>query len=175
MFNEKELISDIKGNIVLKDLPEGDFSLVFRSLENLGVLQNTKSNEQEISMQEDYTFFMPYGEGYKVNGQVNLSRDINSNRGTISTRGIKVEAVSTSGEVYSTLTENNGYFSISVPSAGYYKVSMKNIFGDDFYIKNNKVIVQFDGFKVFRVEFDVVEKNREVKIKGNSKFNFGTQ
>lgn len=175
LFNEKELISDIKGNIVLKDLPEGDFFLVFRSLENLGVLQNTKSNEQEISMQEDYTFFMPYGEGYKVNGQVNLSRDINSNRGTISTRGIKVEAVSTSGEVYSTLTENNGYFSISVPSAGYYKVSMKNIFGDDFYIKNNKVIVQFDGFKVFRVEFDVVEKNREVKIKGNSKFNFGTQ
>jgi hypothetical protein len=126
-------------------------------------------------MQEDYTFFMPYGEGYKVNGQVNISRDVNSNRGTITKRGIRIEAVSTSGEVFSTLTENNGYFSISVPSAGYYKVSMKNIFGNDFIIKNNKMIVQFDGFKVFRVEFDVVEKNREVMVKGNSKFNFGGQ
>ena len=175
LFSEKELISDLKGNIVLNDLPEGDFSLVFRSLENLGVLHNTNSNEQEISLQEDYTLFVPYGEGYKVTGQVNISRDINSNRGSVKPSRIRVEAVSTSGGIYSTLTDNNGYFSISVPSAGYYKVSMKNIFGNDFYVKNNKTIVQFDGFKVFRVEFDVVEKSREVIIKGDSKFNFGKQ
>ena len=175
LFNEKELISDTKGNIVLKDLPEGDFFLAFRSLENLGVLSNTNSNEQEISLQEDYTLFVPYGEGYKVTGQVNISRDVNSNRGSIKPSRIRVEAVSTSGEIYSTLTDNNGSFSISVPSAGYYKVSIKNIFGNDFYVKNNKTIVQFDGFKLFRVEFDVVEKSREVIIKGDSKFNFGKQ
>jgi hypothetical protein len=37
------------------------------------------------------------------------------------------------------------------------------------------MIVQFDGFKLFRVDFDVVEKSREVIINGGSKFNFGKQ
>jgi len=172
-FYERELISDIEGNIVLKDLPEGDFLLSFRSLENLGVLYNTKGIEQEVSMQEDYTLFVPYGEGYKVTGQIKISRDINSSLGTIKPTGVRVEAVSTSGEIFSTLTDANGSFSISVPSAGYYKVSINNIFGDNFFIKNNKTLIQFDGFKLFRVDFDVVEKTREVIIKGKSKFNFG--
>ena len=172
-FYERELISDIEGNIVLKDLPEGEFLLSFMPLENLGVLYNTKGVEQEVSMQEDYTLFVPYGEGYKVTGQVKISRDINSSLGTIKPTGVRVEAVSTSGEIFSTLTDANGYFSISVPSAGYYKVSINNIFGDNFFIKNNKTLIQFDGFKLFRVDFDVVEKTREVIIKGNSKFNFG--
>ncbi|MBU78873.1 MAG: hypothetical protein CMD29_01950 [Flavobacteriales bacterium] len=172
-FYERELISDIEGNIVLMDLPEGDFLLSFRPLENLGVLYNTKGSEQEISMQEDYTLFVPYGEGYKVTGQVKISRDVNSSLGTVKPSGVRVEAVSTSGEIFSTLTGVNGSFSISVPSAGYYKVSINNIFGDNFFIKNNKTLIQFDGFKLFRLDFDVVEKNREVIIKGNSKFNFG--
>ena len=175
LFSEMELISDQEGNIVLKDLPEGDFFLVFRSLVNLGVLHNTKGNEQEISMQEDYTLFIPYGEGYKVIGQVIISRDINSSLGAVKPSRIRVDAVSSTGEIYSTLTDDNGSFSISVPLAGYYKVSLNNVFGDNFHIKNNKMIVQFDGFKVFRVDFDVVEKSRDVIIKGSSKFNFGSQ
>tara|TARA_Y100000385_G_C13101916_1_gene645068 strand:+ start:818 stop:3931 length:3114 start_codon:yes stop_codon:yes gene_type:complete len=174
-FSDKELISDIQGNIVLNDLPEGDFFLSFRSLENLGVLYNINGNEEEISLEENYTLFVPYGEGYKVRGRIKVSRDVNSNRGTVNPGNIRVEALSTSGEVFSALTDANGYYSVSVPHKGYFRVSMSNIFGDDFYIKNNKTLIQFDGFKLFKVDFDVVEKSRDVKINGNAKFNFGSQ
>ena len=174
-FSEKELISDFEGNIVLNDLPEGNFFLSFRSLENLGVLYNIKGNDEEISLEEDHTLFVPYGEGYKVTGQIKISRDVNSSRGTIKPSNIRVQALSNSGEVFSTLADANGRYSISVPYSGYYRVSMKNIFGDDFYIKNNKTLIQFDGFKLFKVDFDVVEKSRSLKINGTSKFNFGNQ
>lgn len=174
-FSEKELISDLEGNIVLNDLPEGDFFLNFRSLDNLGVLYNIKGNDEEVSLEEDHTLFVPYGEGYKVTGQVKISRDVNSNRGTVDPSNIRVEVLSNSGEVFTTLTDANGHYSISVPYKGYFRVSMSNVFGDDFTIKNNKTLIQFDGFKLFRVDFDVVEKSRDVKINGNAKFNFGNQ
>ena len=174
-FSEKELISDLEGNIVLNDLPEGDFFLNFRSLDNLGVLYNIKGNDEEVSLEEDHTLFVPYGEGYKVTGQVKISRDINSNRGTVDPSNIRVEVLSNSGEVFTTLTDANGHYSISVPYKGYFRVSMSNVFGDDFSIKNNKTLIQFDGFRLFRVDFDVVEKSRDVKINGNAKFNFGNQ
>lgn len=175
LFYEKELISDPQGLISLNDLPEGDFFLDFRSIENLGVLYNTNGNEQEISMQEDYTLFVPYGEGYKVTGKVQISRDVNSDRGTVKPNSIRVEAISTSGERYTTLTDENGSYSISVPHPGYYKVSVNNVFGNDFYIKNNKMVIQFDGFKLFKLDFEVIEKTRDINIKGNSQFNFGNK
>lgn len=175
LFYEKELISNSKGEISLNDLPEGDFFLNFRSIANLGILYNTNGNEQELSLQSDYTLFVPYGEGYKVSGQVQITRDVNTDKGTVKPSSIRVEAISVTGEVFTALTDENGSYSISVPHPGYYKVSLNNVFGNDFYIKNNKMVIQFDGFKLFKLDFEVVEKNRKVNIKGNSQFNFGNK
>ena len=175
LFYEKELISNSKGEISLNDLPEGDFFLNFRSIANLGILYNTNGNEQELSLQSDYTLFVPYGEGYKVSGQVQITRDVNTDKGTVKPSSIRVEAISVTGEVFTALTDENGSYSISVPHPGYYKVSLNNVFGNDFYIKNNKMVIQFDGFKLFKLDFEVVEKNRKVNIKGNSQFKFGNK
>lgn len=37
------------------------------------------------------------------------------------------------------------------------------------------MVIQFDGFKLFKLDFDVIEKSRDVNIKGNSQFNFGNK
>ena len=62
-------------------MPEGDYILNFSSIENLGVLYNTNGNQQKLTMYDDKTLFIPYGEGYKVKGKIVIERDPNSSKG----------------------------------------------------------------------------------------------
>ena len=175
IFHDKELVTGLSGEINVYDMPEGDYILNFSSIENLGVLYNTNGNQQKLTMYDDKTLFIPYGEGYKVKGKIVIERDPNSSKGNINLKGVRVKALSTSGEIFTTLTDENGYYSLSVPSSGHYKVSINNIFGNQFYINNNDMVIQFDGFKIFNLDFEFLEGKRNINIKGNNQFNFGNK
>ena len=175
VFHDKELVTGLSGEINVYDMPEGEYILNFSSIENLGVLYNTNGNQQHLTMYDDNTLLVPYGEGYKVKGKIVLERDPNSSKGNINLQGVRVKAVSTTGEIFTTLTDKNGYYSLSVPHSGHYKVSVNNIFGNQFYINNNQMVIQFDGFKIFNLDFEFIEGKRKVNIKGNSQFKFGNK
>lgn len=175
IFHDKELVTGLSGEINVYDMPEGDYILNFSSIENLGVLYNTNGNQQKLTMYDDKTLFISYGEGYKVKGKIVIERDPNSSKGNINLKGVRVKALSTSGEIFTTLTDENGYYSLSVPSSGHYKVSINNIFGNQFYINNNDMVIQFDGFKIFNLDFEFLEGKRNINIKGNNQFNFGNK
>ncbi len=173
VFHEKELVTGLSGEIKVYDIPEGEYILNFSSIENLGVLYNTNGNQQRLNIYGDKTLLVPYGEGFKVKGKIVIERDPNSSKGIINLKGVRVKAVSTTGEIFTTLTDENGYYSLSVPHSGHYKVSVNNIFGNQFYINNNQMVIQFDGFKIFNLDFEFIEGKRKVNIKGNYQFNFG--
>jgi hypothetical protein len=173
VFHDKELVTGLSGEINVYDIPEGEYILNFSSIENLGILYNTNGNQQQLNMYDDNTLLVPYGEGYKVKGKIVIERDPNSSKGIINLKGVRVKAVSTTGEIFTTLTDENGYYSLSVPHSGHYKVSVNNIFGNQFYINNNQMVIQFDGFKIFNLDFEFIEGKRNVNIKGNYQFNFG--
>ena len=139
----------------------------------MGVLYNTNGNQQQLNIYDDNTLLVPYGEGYKVKGKIVMERDPNSSKSIINLKGVRVKAVSTTGEIFTTLTDENGYYSLSVPHSGHYKVSVNNIFGNQFYINNNQMVIQFDGFKIFNLDFEFIEGKRKVNIKGSYQFNFG--
>ena len=78
VFHDKELVTGLSGEINVYDMPEGEYILNFSSIENLGVLYNTNGNQQHLTMYDDNTLLVPYGEGYKVKGKIVLERDPNS-------------------------------------------------------------------------------------------------
>ena len=173
-FGEKELITDPEGQLGVVDIPEGNYLLEFEPLMNLGNLYNSKGDIQEILMTENMTLQIPYVESFKVKGRVILNRDEYSSNGLINIGGIRVEASTIDGQVFSALTDNEGNYLINVPQAGFYTIKVNNIFGDKFEIDKEEFSIQFNGFKTFNVDFTFFEGKRKVNFGGNNFFNFGS-
>lgn len=169
-FGERELVTDTEGEINIYDIPEGNFKLNFQALFNLGNLYNANGDDQEIVMTEDMTLYVPYVESYKVGGRIIMVRDEYSSRGLIKLGGIRVIAVNLDGDEFAALTDNDGNYVINVPQAGYYKVKINNIFGEEFYIDKDEFIVQFNGFKTFNVDFTFHEGKRKINFSSGDDF-----
>jgi len=172
-FGDTELITDTEGEMTIIDIPEGSYIMKFEPMENLGNLYNSKGDEQEILVSEDLTLYIPYVESYKVKGRIVLNRDEYSSKGLINVNGIRVSATTVDGQIFSALTDNDGSYVINVPQAGAYTVKVNNIFGEGFEIDKDKFLVQFNGFKVFNVDFTFFEGKRKINFGGNNFFNFG--
>lgn len=172
-FGEQELVTSPEGSLSVIDIPEGQYTLHFESLENLGNLYNANGNDQDIVIGENTTIYVPYVESYRVRGKVILNRDEYSSLGLINANGIRVTATAINGDTYSALTDSEGNYLINIPQGGYYKIKVNNIFGEEFEIDRDEFLVQFDGFKSFNVDFTFYEKKRKVNFGGdNNFFNF---
>ncbi len=171
-FGEQSLVTDPNGELKVIDIPEGNYTMTFESLQNLGNLYNANGNSQEISISENMTLFVPYVESFKVKGKVILERDEYSSLGLINANGIRVTATAVNGEVFSTLTDSEGNYLINIPQGGYYKIKVNNIFGEEFEIDKEEFLIQFNGFKLFNVDFRFFEKKRKVNFGGENFFNF---
>ena len=117
----QELITSPQGEVVLKNIPEGYYDADFSSLHLLD-LYNVNGNTQKVPVTADLTFYVPYGESYKLKGKVTLVRDEYSNKGTIKMQGIRVMAISPDNREFYTFTDAEGKYTLSVPEAGQYKV-----------------------------------------------------
>lgn len=172
-FGEQELVSNTNGEIILKDIPQGAYKLTFEPLFNLGNLYNAKGDEQEIEVISDMDYYVPYVESYQVNGQVRLIRDEFSDKGLIQVNGVRVEATNAQGETFAALTDQDGFYTLNVPQAGYFTVKVNNVFGEGFEIDKDKFLIQFNGFKHYTVDFTFYEGKREVNFgNGEQFFNF---
>ncbi len=101
-----------------------------------------------------------------------MERDEYSSLGLINANGIRVTATGANGEVFATLTDNLGNYSIDIPQGGAYVIKVNNIFGDEFEIDKDEFLIQFNGFKSFNVDFTFFEKKRKVNFNGDNFFNF---
>lgn len=171
-WTERELMTAADGKVVLRDLPDINYLVNFKSMVNLGTLYNVNGDNQNISVNEDMTVYVPYAESYRVYGNIVLNRDEFSSKGLINVGGIRITATNLNGDVYSVLTGNDGNYVLNVPQAGSYVISVNNIFGDKFYIDKESFVIQFDGFKTYQLDFTFFEGKRAVNFEGGSIFNF---
>jgi len=166
-FNSVELLSDQFGKVTYNKIPEGTYRIIYTPL---GDLQKHTFFEENIliNVNKNTTVYIPFSVGFKVFGKVILNRDEFSSLGNISIANIKINAKDTSGNNFSTLTNDAGEFILFIPYAGKYKVSVNNIFYKNFDIRQKSYDIDFDGYKQFEISFIFDEKRREIKFSGDS-------
>lgn len=173
-FQEKELLTNINGIIQYNRISSGSYILDINPLINLGDIFPVNGYTQAIDIQNNTTIYVPFVETYKVNGEIKVVYEKFSNDEKIDVGGVRVTAKSESGDVFYALTDNSGSFVISIPSSGYYTVSLNDIFNDDFLLQNNDILVDFNGYKEFEVNFILKQKPRTLNMNGSGyqfKFN----
>ena len=108
-------------------------------------------------MNEDKELFIPFVKDYKMEGKIVVIKSKFSSIGDGKPDKVVVTAKSMQGEVYRGVSDEFGYYSISIPKPGIYRISCVNKFGSAFKSMNNDVEVYFNGIKVYEYDFVFIE------------------
>lgn len=172
-FAEVSMITDPTGQITYENIPVGVYDLSIIPLSNLESLYFLHGDQQTIEINADMVHYLPLVESYKIRGKVIIDRDPNSNEGVVSPEGIRVTAVSESGETYSALTNSFGNYVLDLPKASSYEVSIYNVFGENFRLERGRYRVQFTDNRTIGLDFKFTERRRGVRFnEGDQYFQF---
>jgi len=170
-MNKNEVLTNLDGEAIIKNLPLNKYKLEVFSLEKLnGWFPNTADS---ISIEKDGIAYIPFVRGIKVYGDVILDRQkiAVTDKKPFDLSRIRISA--TKGEkTYNTLTNKNGTFEFYLPFGDYTITMDEGILSGRFQITRNNIPLQLknsqDGVYT---SFYIVEKRRKVIFKDFSKKN----
>ena len=167
-FSPTEMVTNNFGQVVYYHIPEGEFNLSIIPLINLRDLYNVNGQNQKVNVLRDTTFYVPFVQSFRVVGKIVLNRDEFSSEGAVSAGNVRIVATDSVGNNYPTLSSADGSYTLYVPKAGYYRVVVNNIFGEQFAQQESEYVVAFNGAKEFQVDFVFNEKKRQINMNGGN-------
>lgn len=167
-FTPGELVTDNFGMVSYCRVPHGDYTIGVNPLLNLADLYNINGSNQPVSIFRDTTIYIPFVQSYRVRGKIVLNRDEYSSAGAISPANVRIVATDSSGNSFPALSGFDGSYTLYVPQAGEYKLTINHVFGDRFTLQESEYTVSFDGAKEFQVDFIFNEAKRKMNINNGS-------
>mgnify|MGYP000542479926 CR=1 FL=1 len=159
---KKEVLTNIDGEAVIKNLLKNEYDFNAFSLENLnGWFPNV---EATIIIENDDTKYVPFVRGIKVYGDVVLDRQKIAVADSDPTDLSRIKISATRGEkIYSSLTNNAGRFEFYLPFGDYIITMDEAILNNRLRVTRNNIPLQLkntqDGVYV---SFYIIEKRRKV-------------
>ncbi len=169
-FAEISMVTDPAGEIYYENIPVGVYDLSIIPLSNLENLYFLNGEHQTFEISGDMVYYLPLVESYKIRGKIIIERDPNSTEGVVSAEGIRVTAVSESGETYTALSGRFGTYVLDLPKADSYQVSIYNVFGENFRLERGSYRVQFTEKKVINLDFKFTEQRRGIRFNQEEQF-----
>lgn len=164
VFTSQELLSDQTGSVYYNNIPQGVYAFNYNTVgAESGNFTKAAENLTYV-VDKNNTFYLPYVEKNKVFGKIILNRSRISALGRVDLANIRVTATDSQGRIYSTLTDGDGKFTIYAPVTDKYNVSVSNVLYENFDLRQNNFLVQFNGYKQFEVNFVFDEKIRTINF-----------
>lgn len=159
-----ELLSNNLGHVRFENIPEGIYRISYNPLGNETGSFSKVFDNVELHITKSGVHHFPFSERNKVFGRIIMNRSKLSNLGNIDISNIRITAADSRGNVFSTLTDKNGEFTIFAPSTDEYIVNINNIFHENFDLRQNNFHVQFNGYRQFEVNYVFDEKARQINF-----------
>lgn len=159
-FIPTELLSNQEGKVQYTNIPEGDYKISYKPPQDIGYVFYNEEPDKYVTVNSSKTIYIPFKEQNKIFGRVILHRAKYS-RAEYSLSNIRI-TVKGNNNIYTTLTDENGNFEISIPATETYKVEINNVFRENFNLRQSYYNVRFNGYKQFEVTFHFDEIKREV-------------
>lgn len=163
-FMPIELMSDMDGRVVYNNVPNGFYTIEYMPMGVFEGAYTTETSKQTIYIDKNIKLDIPFRENNKIFGRIVMNRSKLSNLGTISVGNVKVTAEDSKGKIYSTLTDQNGNYTLYVPNVDKYAVKINNIFFENFELEQNNYEVQLNGYRQFEINFIFNEKRRRINF-----------
>jgi len=159
-----ELLSDNSGRVFITNIPEGRYKIVYNPIGSDAGTFSKAFGDIEVTVDRKGKYYFPFVEQNKVFGKIILNRSRLSGLGRVDVSNVRITATDSQGRSYSTLTDRNGEFVLFAPITDEYIVSINNIYYENFDLRQNSFLVQFNGYKQFEVNFVFDEKVRRINF-----------
>ena len=163
---DEELMTDLNGQAELINLEAGRYKV---SLINLSESKTWfPVIGDSVLMERSKTIMVPFVKGSKITGQIYMQRERYAVDEQISLdlSRIVVTAEDSMGNKYRTITRMDGTFEVYVPNARYTLNLDAGVWGDQFTVVNNNMIIELNlKTENTFVSFQVVERQRKLQIK----------
>jgi hypothetical protein len=167
---DHEMLTDVKGEARLVNIPGGTYTLVISSLTDL---QGWFPLNDDSIQTANKTVYLPFIRGVKIFGEILMEREKVNEDIPLDLSRIKITAVDSLGKLYAAVSDKRGSYVIYLP-LGRYSITMdERVLGDSFFLtQNNYDVTLKQGVENVYTPFYIVEKKRKVIIK---KFGAGGQ
>jgi outer membrane protein OmpA-like peptidoglycan-associated protein len=163
-FYSSELLSDNLGRVRLEKIPEGLYSMIYNPIGKEAGTFSKAVDEMTFRVTKSGSIFFPFVEKNKVYGKIILNRSRLSGLGRLDLSNVRITATDSQGRSYSTLTNKEGEFILFAPVTDEYILNINNIFYENFDLRQNNFLVQFNGYKQFEVNYVFDEKIRRINF-----------
>jgi len=163
-LNGDLFVSDASGQVIYKNTEKGTYKADFGYSSKLKGWMPNDGSIQYFELSGNRTIPIPYKVSRVLSGKLIVAIDSLSNTG-FNPHNIKVTATGQKGEVYSTLTDENGEFYFNLPS-GNYVVSLSDAaFGDQFKPVQFSQPADLINNNNKTLYFEIKQKKRQINIK----------
>ena len=158
------LVTSDNGIIRYKNLTAGSYRMKYFPIIDLNGYFNFEENETTIELFSNQTLEKGFSKAGKIYGSIVLNRSQFSSFGGLDVSNIRITATNSLGRTYSTLTDRFGNYTIYIPQNQEYTLSINNVFGDKFELKQNNVVIDLRDNNKYEFNFEVNEKKRKINF-----------
>ncbi len=158
-----EAVTGRNGKALFTNIPPGNYLLTLLPVADAGSRFETRTYEVVVS--SDRTLALSIDRGARVAGSLILERDQFTQAEYFPVNNIRVTATNAEGQQFSTLTGNNGQFSLYLQKGNYTLSVNENIFSGLFTLQNNNIPIEVVyEHEVITVNFTARERTRQIRI-----------
>gem|GEM_PF-4794060 len=165
VVNGNLLLSNNKGELVFKNTDDKEFIIDFSQITALEGWMPKQGFRQVFRPGKDQkVYFFPFTRSNVLSGNLKLLRDEQSTL-TMPLDGIRIMAVASGGEVYNTLTNNEGEFTFNLPAGNYIININQAVFDDNFRITEASKTADLVNNQHLHLQFEIRQKKRVMNIR----------
>lgn len=163
-INGKSFISDADGKVAYRNVSKGVYDVDLTLSAQKSWIPRS-AYRQSIDVTKETNVYIPFKKTSFFTGKVILNKAPNSQK-TFSINNIKIMAVNSKGETFTTLTTENGSFSFSVPEDRYEVRIFSSSFDSSFQLTESVLYADLkDQSAIEPLQFIINEQKRQINIR----------
>lgn len=164
LINGKAFISDADGKVAYRNISKGVYDIDLTLSAQKSWVPRL-AYKQSIDVTKETNVYIPYKKTSFFTGKVILNKAQNSKK-TFSINNIKIIAVNSTGETFTTLTTQDGSFSFSIPEDRYEVRIISSSFDSSFQLTKSVLIADLKNQSAIEpLQFIINEQERKINIR----------
>lgn len=166
-IGEQYFTTNSKGEVYYKNIKTGLYTLDLGQVSSLKGWIPKKGYKQQINFDRSQEWYIPYEKSRFLSGTLNVVKDKLSKL-EFNPANIRITAISSKGESYTTLTDETGAFFLNLPADTYLVQINTNVFSEDFRVLRETLNADLNTKTEENLAFEVREKKRSINIRKNT-------
>ncbi|MBC8054100.1 MAG: hypothetical protein H7Y13_13625 [Sphingobacteriaceae bacterium] len=154
--------TNVLGEAVYKNISKGKYQLDLSRVNSKGWVP-ANGLKQVLNFDKSLDWFIPFCESKFLSGQLNVVKDPFSKL-RFDPSNIRITAISSKGESFSTLTDDEGAFFLNLPADTYNVKINTNVFNVDFRVLQDLHRIDLTQKAQESVVFEIRESKRKMNI-----------